>query len=85
MKWLVAIACIPEDFLSNATEFLSDPTRRPQPTWICGVVEAADESDASHVGIDAWAAGQFGQAPAGYMLMNWYVARLCGELSVAAH
>ena len=75
-KWVVALSRVSASFLSNPAEFLSNPDRRIQPSWACGIVEAADESAAYDAGEDAWYSGLIADQQPGDELMNWYVAPL---------
>src|SRR5687768_13068760 len=77
MKWVVAVPCVPETFLSSPSEFLSIPESRARAIWACGVVDAVDEDEAYDKAFDAWERGHLdGPTPQGYRRINSYVAPL---------
>ncbi len=75
-RWLVAVCRASPTFLAKPSEFLSRPSSRSQPSWICGVVSASTRDNAFDVGMTEWGLGKLdGQKP-GDELINWYVAPL---------
>src|SRR5687767_12585803 len=74
--WLVAVAWVSPDFLSQPRRFLEHPASRAQPQWSCGVVRAADESAAFLIGEDAWMHGLLSPAQDPAWIMNWYAQRM---------